>query len=608
MSFYNTGNPVPSIDPRDLDDNAKHLDVAIHSAEDTWVDRLGATRKSIKGVENGLAVMQEGFDDFIDASEAEFNAFLANTQYEVPIAYTAGLSITRATQTVIVSGIVYRPIPGSLPFVTTTFGADAAKWAVLGDASLRQDLTNAADPLKGANVVVYGGSRSAPYIAKVGDALDGALIDASRFGVKGDGTNEGARIQAAFASGENIRFQRHMDLKTDRALVTSSERQIVDFGGAMLRPISDLGSAYILTLASNFSEIRELLLVNDSALNSKGVLHSGFRTSLVNPNITGTTLGHVVTHTGAEATLSGGKIKGGTQSGLFISAPDSNVQFVYIEGNGENGMQATVGSIVANNVHCYNNAKSGFRFTGADFSVFHQLYADTNGENGIHLDQTKNTEFYSAWGFKSNQSLASQKFELLLTDTCNGNTFYGFRAGHGSDAAKTTKAMDIGNSNNLFVGAYSQTQDILRRVDAGADITNAMFIESKGVLAKYNKQPHTDKKHLSLAATGSGSFSFSIMRSLSAISSDVFVFELEVVGRDAAGTGSLVIDKVIVPIAAGTTGSGINKTHVSGNDIFTYTLTSFGDNSVVIGVASSSASTAQLSGVLKPWTSARSTL
>jgi hypothetical protein len=141
MSFYNTGNPVPSIDPRDLDDNAKKLDEAINSQEEVWVDRLGATRKSIKGVENGLAVMQEGFDEFIDESRDEFNSFLAGTQYEVPIAYTAGLNITRATQTVIVSGIVYRPIPGSLPFVTTTFGADSAKWAVLGDASLRQDLS-----------------------------------------------------------------------------------------------------------------------------------------------------------------------------------------------------------------------------------------------------------------------------------------------------------------------------------------------------------------------------------------------------------------------------------------------------------------------------------
>lgn len=460
--------------------------------------------------------------------------------------------------------------------------------------------------VSGSSINGYDGARSTAYIPKVGDALDGALIDASRFGVKGDGTDEGARIEAAMASGENIRFQRHMDLKTDRPLATASERQIVDFNGAMLRPIADLGSNYILTLSSNFSEVRELLLVNDSLLNAKGVLHSGFRTSLVNPNITGTTLGHVVAHTGAEATLSGGKIKGGTQSGLFISAPDSNVQFVYIEGNAENGMQSTVGSIVANNVHCYNNGKSGFRFTGADFSVFHQLYADTNGENGIYLDQTKNTEFYSAWGFKSNQSLAGQKYELLLTDTCVGNTFYGFRAGHGSDAAKTAKAMDIGNSNNLFVGAYSQTQDILRRVDAGADITNAMFIEAKGVLAKYNKQPHTDKKHLSLTATGSGSFSFVINRSLAAISSDVFVFELEVVGRDAAGSGSLVIDKVVVPIAAGTTGSAIIKTHVVGNDIFTYTLTSSADNSVVIDVASSSASSAQLSGVLRPMTSARS--
>lgn len=170
MSFYNTGNPVPSIDPRDLDDNAKHLDVAIHSAEDTWVDRLGATRKSIKGVENGLAVMQEGFDDFISDSQDEFNAFLAGTQYEVPVAYTAGLSITRAAQTVIVSGIVYRPIPGSLPFVTTTFGADAAKWTVLGDASLRQDMSSSVDPSNGAALSGFGETLAYPD-GTVGKAL-----------------------------------------------------------------------------------------------------------------------------------------------------------------------------------------------------------------------------------------------------------------------------------------------------------------------------------------------------------------------------------------------------------------------------------------------------
>ena len=50
MSFYNTGNPVPSIDPRDLDDNAKHIDEIANSTELTYVDRLGVTRKTMAGV------------------------------------------------------------------------------------------------------------------------------------------------------------------------------------------------------------------------------------------------------------------------------------------------------------------------------------------------------------------------------------------------------------------------------------------------------------------------------------------------------------------------------------------------------------------------------
>lgn len=51
MSFYNTGNPVPSIDPRDLDDNAKHIDELTNSTLPTFVDRLGTTRKTLAGIE-----------------------------------------------------------------------------------------------------------------------------------------------------------------------------------------------------------------------------------------------------------------------------------------------------------------------------------------------------------------------------------------------------------------------------------------------------------------------------------------------------------------------------------------------------------------------------
>lgn len=565
--------------------------------EGSFIDTLSGPTPSIK----------EWLRQKSDQIEQEFNAFLSGTQYEVAIPYATGLSITRATQTVLVSGIVYRPVAQAIPFVTTTFPAESAKWAVLGDASLRQDLLNGADPTKNSKMVTYGGARSTVYIPSVGDALDGAMIDASRFGVKGNGTNEGARIEAAIASGENIQFQRHMVMYTDRPLATASERQLLSFDFATLRPFDDLGSNYILTLLMNFSEIRDLLLINDALLNSKGIIHKGFRSALINPYITGTTLGHVVTHDANESILAGGKVKGGTGSGVFINKPDSNVQFVYLEENMENGFQAVTGGISANNVHSFKNGKNAFRLTGTDFSQFSQLYGDTNGENGLYLDQTKNCEFYSAWMFKSNQSLGSQKFELLMTDSCNSNTFYGFRAGHGSDAAKTDRAMDIGMGFNTFHSAYSQSQTILRRVDAGADITNSMFTESRGMLTRYNKDPHSDKKHLALAAASSGNFSFVINRALSTLSNDVFVFELFVVGRDAASSGVLVMDLVYVPVAQGTSGVALIKQHIGGSDIFTYALSGTPtDNSVVVTVTSSSAAAVQVSGVLSPKTSARS--
>ena len=52
MSFYNTGNPVPSIDPRDLDDNAKILDDFVNGTEDTYVDRLGVERRTLFSIQH----------------------------------------------------------------------------------------------------------------------------------------------------------------------------------------------------------------------------------------------------------------------------------------------------------------------------------------------------------------------------------------------------------------------------------------------------------------------------------------------------------------------------------------------------------------------------
>lgn len=185
MSFYNTGNPVPSIDPRDLDDNAKHLDVAIHSPDDTWVDRLGATRKSIKGVENGLQVMEGEFDAaqadkqaVFDASQAdkqaEFLATLAAMGYEIPIPYAAGIVFSRPTQTVQYLSEIYKAKPGVLPFTTTgTWATDSLKLTGIGDATLRQDLSQPT----GASLSGWARSALLAGITKANQMFDAQAIN-----------------------------------------------------------------------------------------------------------------------------------------------------------------------------------------------------------------------------------------------------------------------------------------------------------------------------------------------------------------------------------------------------------------------------------------------
>lgn len=54
MSFFNTGNPVPSNDPRDLDDNAMHIDEIVNSTFPTFVDRLGTEKKTLVGIQEDV--------------------------------------------------------------------------------------------------------------------------------------------------------------------------------------------------------------------------------------------------------------------------------------------------------------------------------------------------------------------------------------------------------------------------------------------------------------------------------------------------------------------------------------------------------------------------
>lgn len=145
MTIYATGNALGSTDPRDLLDNAQNFDNAVNDVvNDTWVDRFGVPRKTLKGYDSEFETDQTARDVEFDQSqldrEAAFNIFLQSSGYETPVDYAPGISITRPTQIVRYLGELYRPKDSALPFVTTTFAADSAKWIANGDNSLRQQL------------------------------------------------------------------------------------------------------------------------------------------------------------------------------------------------------------------------------------------------------------------------------------------------------------------------------------------------------------------------------------------------------------------------------------------------------------------------------------
>lgn len=196
---YNTGNPVEpsgSSDPRDLRDNAQIIDKLVNSSDLTWLGRLGNTLKTWAGMtaEHNAAQVQRN---------AEFQQFLLSSGYEVPVPYAPGISITRTTQTVVYNGELYRPKQASLPFITTTFPADSAKWIANGDNSFRQELGSKVGD-GGTSLTGYRGRllsdklHESVSIADAGGIDDGVFDNAAAF----------IAAKALIAPGGIIRFPR----------------------------------------------------------------------------------------------------------------------------------------------------------------------------------------------------------------------------------------------------------------------------------------------------------------------------------------------------------------------------------------------------------------
>lgn len=150
---FNTGNNVPSTDPRDLYDNAENLDNLVNGADPFYADRLGKLRESWSGMENSFNNAQEGRETAFTLSQADkesrFQAFLVSSGYVSKGDYAANVVLAERNEYVAVDAAttgttagLYRPGPGAtLPLTLTgTWATDSANLVLLGDDVLRQEL------------------------------------------------------------------------------------------------------------------------------------------------------------------------------------------------------------------------------------------------------------------------------------------------------------------------------------------------------------------------------------------------------------------------------------------------------------------------------------
>jgi len=80
MTTYNTGNPLGSTSPKDLFDNAENLDGAINDTTATiWVDRLGKSRKTWKGLEDDVySSVSTAVDQALGEAESMLDAAVSD--------------------------------------------------------------------------------------------------------------------------------------------------------------------------------------------------------------------------------------------------------------------------------------------------------------------------------------------------------------------------------------------------------------------------------------------------------------------------------------------------------------------------------------------------
>lgn len=189
MTTYNTGNPIGSVEAKDLYDNAENLDIAINSpSADVWTDRLGQARKTWRGIqgEAQLEIAQvvgevtAQSQQYLDASIVARDEARAAASASGPIAFFGTYAAAQAA----VGGL---PDGGIVEVSQDETRAGArTRYKVLGSVLVfavnldqtRLDLANASDPAKGAALAGYllpeSGAVGSTVQSKLGSDLKSA--------------------------------------------------------------------------------------------------------------------------------------------------------------------------------------------------------------------------------------------------------------------------------------------------------------------------------------------------------------------------------------------------------------------------------------------------
>ncbi len=101
--------------------------------------------------------------------------------YEAPIPYASGIEFVRTSQTVSYLNNEYRAKDTFLPFTTSYWEADESKLSLIGDDSLRLDIADISDPLKGAGMVGWSRGALTQSIANVHQMLDAQPVSPWEF-------------------------------------------------------------------------------------------------------------------------------------------------------------------------------------------------------------------------------------------------------------------------------------------------------------------------------------------------------------------------------------------------------------------------------------------